>query len=148
MNNLSTAYQDAVFSGSRKYTMTTNSDNTVSFSDATTYTTQGTRFGASDINTTNAAINSMIAEKSVQITTASWTTSGSVFYKDITVSGMLATDTPIISLYIPSTTAKATAKTMNKMFSYITNIETMAGKIRVYVHTKPTTAYTILIKGV
>lgn len=148
MNNLSTSYQDAVFSGSRKYTMTTNSDSTVSFTDSTSYTTEGTRFGASDINTTNSAINSIIKSQTVSITTGSWTASGSVYYKDFTVSGMLATDTPIIALYIASGTAKATAKTYQKMFSYITNIETMAGKIRVYSHTAPTTAYTILIKGV
>lgn len=148
MNNLSTSYQDAVFSGSRKYTMTQNSDNTVSFTDATDYTTPGTRFGAADINATNGAINSMIAEKSVNITTGQWTASGSVFYKDFNVNGMLASDTPVISLYIASNTAKANAKTAQKMFSYITNIETMAGKIRVYSHTAPTSAYTILIKGV
>ena len=148
MNNLSTSYQDAVFSGSRKYTMTQNSDSTVSFTDSTQYTTQGTQFGASDINATNAAINSIIAEKTVQITTGSWTASGSVFYKEFTVSGMLASDTPIISLYIASATAKASAKTAQKMFSYITNIETMDNKIRVYSHTAPTSAYTILIKGV
>lgn len=148
MNNLSTSYQDAVFSSSRKYTMTQNSDNTVSFTDSTDYTTQGTQFGAADINATNGAINSMIAEKSVNITTGSWTASGSVYYKDFNVSGMLASDTPVISLYIASNTAKANAKTAQKMFSYITNIETMAGKIRVYSHTAPTSAYTVLIKGV
>lgn len=148
MTELSTAYQDAVFSGSRKYTMTTNSDSTVSFTDSTSYSTEGTQFGASDINATNAAINSIIGSQTVSITTGSWTASGNVYYKDFTVSGMLASDTPIISLYIPNNTAKATAKTYQKMFSYITNIVTYADKIRVYSYTAPTTGYSILIKGV
>jgi hypothetical protein len=54
----------------------------------------------------------MIAEKSVNITTGQWTASGSVFYKDFNVSGILASDTPVISLYIASNTAKASTKTM------------------------------------
>lgn len=148
MNDLKTNYQDAVFSGSRKYTMTQNGDNTVSFTDSTSYTTEGTQFGASDINATNTTVNAMLSERTLQITTGSWVTSGSVYYKEFTVSGMLASDTPIISLYLASSTAKAAAKTAQKMFSYVTNIETMENKIRVYSHTVPTSAYTILIKGV
>ena len=43
----------------RKYNMITNDDGTVSFVDVTTYTTQGTSFGAKDINDTNSAINQL-----------------------------------------------------------------------------------------
>jgi len=152
MNELSTSYVDAVFSGNRKYTMTTNSDSTISLEDSTTYTQEGTAFGASDVNAITGAINSIIgvlpSSTGVSITTGSWTASGNAYYKDFTVSGITATDTPIVSLYIPNTTAKATAKTYQKMYSYINNIVTYANKIRVYCHTVPTTAFSILIKGV
>lgn len=151
MNTLSTSYKDAVFSGSRKYTMTTNGDNSVSFTDTTSYTETGSQFGAADINATNGAVNRLAGmlpnASGVSITTGSWTTSGSAVYKDFTVTGILATDTPIISLYIPNGTAKASAKAMQKSYSYINNIETFNNKIRVWCHTTPTTAFTILIKG-
>lgn len=147
MNTLKTDYVDAVFTGNRKYTMTNNSDSTISLTDATSYTTEGTSFGASDINATNTAVNALIGSVNVNVTTGSWTASGGVFYKEFAVTGMRATDTPVVSLYIPNATAKATAKSYQKMFSYINNIETYANKIRIYVHTAPTAAFTITIKG-
>lgn len=58
---LSTSYVDDVLDTSksqlRKYNMIQNDDGTVSFIDATTYTTEGTSFGASDINATNTQVN-------------------------------------------------------------------------------------------
>lgn len=41
----------------KKYQMINNEDGTVSFQDVTEYTQQGNRFGADDINTTNAEVN-------------------------------------------------------------------------------------------
>ena len=57
MATLKTNYKDDVFSGNRKYTMINNSDGTVSFVDATTYSQRGDNYGANDINTQNQAIN-------------------------------------------------------------------------------------------
>lgn len=63
MADLKTNYVDDKLDTSknqlRKYNMTTNDDGTVSFVDVTTYTTQGTSFGAKDVNDTNAAINEL-----------------------------------------------------------------------------------------
>ena len=148
MNNLSTSYQDAVFSGSRKYTMTTNGDNTVSFTDQTQYTTQGTQFGASDINATNGAINTMLGTKTITINQNSWTASGSVFYRDFNDASVTSTDSPVISLYIPWDTTRENAKVMQKNFSFINDITTNNGYYRVTVNKKPTSAFTIIVKGV
>ena len=41
----------------KKYQMINNEDGTVSFQDVTEYTQQGDRFGADDINATNAEVN-------------------------------------------------------------------------------------------
>lgn len=56
---LKTDYKNDVFSGQRKYTMTDNGDNTVSFTDVTTYSQVGDNFGASDINAANTAVNNL-----------------------------------------------------------------------------------------
>ena len=56
---LRTNYQDdvPVTAGPRKYTMTDNGDDTVSFTDVTQYQQAGDSFGAADINATNTAVN-------------------------------------------------------------------------------------------
>lgn len=54
---LRTNYKDDVFSGSRKYTMVQNQDQTVSFIDVTEYTQVGDSYGAAEINEQNEVIN-------------------------------------------------------------------------------------------
>ena len=57
MAALKTNYKDDVFSGKRKYTMTNNSDGTVSFTDVTVYSQKGDSYGSNDINLQNQTIN-------------------------------------------------------------------------------------------
>lgn len=63
MEDLKTNYVDDVLDTSknqlRKYNMIQNDDGTVSFIDTTSYTTSGTSFGASDVNSTNKAVNQL-----------------------------------------------------------------------------------------
>jgi len=55
-------YTDAIWSGLKKYNMTENPDNTVSFTDVTVYTNkENSFFGALDANAMNAAINVIMA---------------------------------------------------------------------------------------
>lgn len=54
---LRTDYQDDVFSGQRKYIMTDNGDNTVSFTDVTSYSQVGDNYGAALVNSQNEMIN-------------------------------------------------------------------------------------------
>ena len=48
---------DSSMGGRRRYKMTTNSDGTVSLEDVTTYTQVGGEYKATNVNTTNTAIN-------------------------------------------------------------------------------------------
>ena len=61
--SLRTNYTDDVLNTSvntkRKYTITENDDDTVSFTDETDYVSEGDYFGAADINATNAAVNTV-----------------------------------------------------------------------------------------
>ena len=63
MSTLPTNYVDAVLNADvntkRKYNMITNSDGTVSFEDVTDYSTEGSNFGAVNINETNVAVNQL-----------------------------------------------------------------------------------------
>ena len=60
ITKLPTDYVDEVVSGTRKYTMIENEDETVSFEDQSTYTTEGSGYGATDINATNGTVNQVI----------------------------------------------------------------------------------------
>lgn len=60
--NLPTNYQDAVWSGLRKYTQINNGDSTVSFQDVTVYSQKDNSFfGAKDANRMNTALNTIMA---------------------------------------------------------------------------------------
>ena len=148
MDNLSTSYVDAVFTGSRKYAMTDNGDNTYSFTDETTYSQEGSRFGANDINTTNGAINKVIGTKTATLTSSGWTGTSAPFSQTVSVSGIVSTDTPMIALNLANDTNATSAKAVQKAWSYITKITTGSGNITAYAHTKPIVNIPIILKGV
>lgn len=54
---LKTDYKDYVASGKKKYVIVENGDGTVSLDDVTKYTQTGSKFAASDINSTNLKVN-------------------------------------------------------------------------------------------
>ena len=60
---LPTNYKDDILDTSvndkRKFRMINNADGTVSFEDATVYITEGTEYGASDVNRTNTKVNKL-----------------------------------------------------------------------------------------
>lgn len=63
---LRTDFKDSVLkdtTGNKKYKMTNNSDNTVSFTDVTEYAQEGSPYGAEEVNEEREAINSVIAPK-------------------------------------------------------------------------------------
>lgn len=148
MDNLKVNYLDAVFSGSRKYEETSNGDGTVSFTDVTEYTQEGDRFGADDINTTNAAINSVIGTKSATFPSSGWTGSSAPFQNSISVPGIVSSDTPIIALNLESNTTSANAILAHQAWSYINSMVTGDGTITAYANKKPTVNLPIIIKGV
>lgn len=63
---LRTDFKDSVLkdtTGNKKYKMTNNNDNTVSFTDVTEYSQEGSSYGAKEINEEREAINSIISPK-------------------------------------------------------------------------------------
>lgn len=148
MDALKTSYVDAVFSGNRKYTEINNSDGTVSFTDSTSYTQEGTQFGANDINGTNSAVNAMMGTKSATIPISGWSGSAAPYSRNISVSGIVATDSPIIAPNIPYNASAATTRAIQKAWTCITKITTRAGGITVYAHTPIAVEIPIIIKGV
>lgn len=147
MNQLKTDYVDAVFSGNRKYTEITNADDTVSFTDETAYTQTGDKFGATDINATNGAINKMARTKTATLPANGWTGSSAPYYNTVMISGISSTDSPIVSLYLANNTTAANSKALRKAWSFINNIVTSDTGIRAYANTKPTVDLPIIIKG-
>lgn len=87
---LKTDYKDAIFQDARKYKETVNGDGSKSFSDVTTYTVKGDRFGAKDINATNTAVNAL---SSIRVTfPASGWSSSAPYTQTVAVSGIKSTD--------------------------------------------------------
>ena len=86
---LKTDYQDDVFSGQRKYTITDNGDDTVSITDVTTYSQVGDDFEADDINATNEAVNDLTSYLELTQTLSTSDTTDFVF----TDASILATST-------------------------------------------------------
>lgn len=63
---LRTDFKDSVLKNTtenKKYKMTNNSDNTVSFTDVTEYSQEGSPYGAKEVNEEREAINSVIVPK-------------------------------------------------------------------------------------
>ena len=78
------------------------------------------------------------------LTTSGWSSSAP-YTQSITVSGILATDTPVVDLNMSSATA-STAANLQNAWSYVGRIVTAANKITAYCYTnKPTVALPINI---
>lgn len=78
--------------------------------------------------------------------TTTWKTSGSYFYQDIAVSGILATDTPMIGIN-PGSDNAANVK-YSVAISNVFRVTTSANSIRVWARSKPSIAFPIQIKVV
>lgn len=145
---LKTNYKDAVFSGERKYQEIFNPDGTKSFTDRTTYTTQGDRFGANDINATNSAVNALKEVRYALLDVSKWSNTAP-YTQEVDVSGILSTDTPIVALHLSGTESSEAVRALNKQFSKVDFVETLDGKIRVKCfNKKPEFSFYIALKGV
>lgn len=88
------------------------------------------------------------AVKNVTLRASGW--SASAPYKQtVNLSGILATDTPVIKEYIPTGTTAAQEKAIKKAAGMVSYIDTANGSITVTcIGKKPTTDFQIMIKGV
>ena len=110
---LPTNYVDAVWDGNRKYQMIQNQDSTVSFTDETDYSVEGTFFGANDINRTNSQVNGLSVAKTIAIGASAWSSTPSTVdgnsYYIATITGLtIYVENPEISIAptgtVPTTT--------------------------------------------
>lgn len=145
---LKTDYKDAVFSGERKYQEIFNSDGTKSFTDRTSYTYQGDRFGANDINATNSAINALQGLRQVLVDVSKWSNTAP-YMQEIDVQGITSADAPTVGLYLSGNELADAVKAMNKAFALVDFVETLNGKIRIKCFSKkPAVSFWIGLKGV
>ncbi len=145
---LKTNYRDAVFSGERKYQELFNNDGTKSFTDRTDYTVQGDRFGANDINATNAAINAL-KEMSMHEAKASDWSAGAPYKQRIDIARIKEGDSPIISLVFPNwITDPNYIKPARKAYSCLTKVLTYNGYIElICLAKKPSANFIFSVKG-
>lgn len=90
MSNLRTDYTDAVWTGNKKYIISSNGDGTSSITDVTVYDNyENSFFGASDANAINEAINAKLDKvilKEISIQSSAWTESSGIFKAPLTIS--------------------------------------------------------------
>lgn len=150
---LKTTYKDDLISGggtTRKYTMTTNSDGTVSFEDSTTYEQEGDYFGAGDINSTNTAVNKLNNVIEVTLTVSGWSGSSAPYSQSVSVSDVSADDNPILVSVLADGATADTQKAYNKAFGIVSSgtAATANGSITFKVYKKPTIDVTVGLRGV
>lgn len=147
---LKTDYKDAMYDGARKYRITSNADGTSVIADETSYTQEGTQFGAEDINTTNAAVNRVDHVAEVTLTAAGWEGSTAPYTQTVTVGGVTADDNPILVSALADGATEATQKAYIKAFGIISSGTgtTGDGTVTFKTYKKPTTDITVGLKGV
>jgi hypothetical protein len=145
---LKTDYKDAMYDGQRRYRLIPNEDGTYSLPDTTTYTQQGDKFGANDINVTNKAINRLDHVTEVTLTAAGWS-SAAPYTQTVSVVDITESDRPIVSLYLPAGITAANVKLQSKAYDCMDRAVTGAGNITIYCYNKkPTVDFQIQVKGV
>lgn len=165
---LKTDYRNDVYDGEKQYEITTAADGKSTITDVTQYTTEGDTFGAEDINRTNTQINentdglskvstdfyNYSALNVFTLRAKSWiaeTLNNETKYRqEVPVAGLTADDVLRIALLTDKTLTKAQIKAANKVYSYIYDAETEAGKFVVYAAFEdiPTSDIQIMVEGV
>ena len=80
--------------------------------------------------------------------TTTWTASDIYFYQDIAVTGILATDNPIVDINPTSNASHADVAAYAEAISKVFRIQTSANSIRVWATAKPAIAFPIRLKVV
>lgn len=151
MEELKTNYKDSLHSGDLLYKITTRSDGNSTIEDVTTYTQGGDRFGAKDINETNAAVNRNAREIAVTIPANKWS-ANAPFTQTITVNDVLSSDNPLYMLDTSSSlytgSDKSGRASLNAQFSYIDDLTTQDGSIVLICRDfKPASDIPIVLRG-
>ena len=152
---LKTTYQDDVFTGDRKYTMTSNGDGTVSLVDQTEYTQEGDTFSATDINAQNTAIN-LNTEKnrstSFTLAAANWGSVQTINTRDVYVQTISVTEIsePHPEWGLLSASGVIPTKEEEKNFGALIalTVDAELNQMKVYASKVPTADIVICVKGV
>lgn len=143
-------YKDAMFDGQRRYRLIQNEDGTYSLPDETSYTQEGDKFGANDINATNKAVNRMNHVTTVTLTAAGWTGSSAPYSQTVAVEGMTADCNPLMISLLADGANEATQKAYNKAFGIVASGTgtTGNGTVTFKVYKKPEIDIIVGLKGV
>lgn len=85
--------------------------------------------------------------KQVTLDKNNWT-GGNPYVQEVTVSGITATDTPAVGLYLTGSETAEQLRRLNKSFSRVDFVETLNNKVRVKCFKKPEETFTLGLKGV
>ena len=145
--SLKTDYKDAMYER-RKFRMENNSDGTVSLIDATSYTQEGTPFGANDVNAITKSVNALYQETIVTIPANAWGTSAPYSQK-VSVPTVKATDSVSMGKAHTKTSSVSDIETYDEMAGLITSAEVMDGYVTFYCAVeKPSKDFKVKLKGV
>lgn len=159
--SLKTDYKNDSWEGKKRYLLTENEDGTVSIDDVTNYKVIGDIFNSDDINSTNTQVNANIQDivsvdrkvediktvRYAEFLSSGWSSSAP-YAQTVSVPGIESSDTPIVSLYIPSTTPIGSVKGISKAYGCVDRAVTGNGNITLYCYnSKPATNFQIMIKG-
>ena len=145
--SLKTDYKDAMYER-RKFRMENNSDGTVSLIDATSYTQEGTPFGANDVNAITKSVNALYQEVVVTLSASNWSSSAPYSQK-VAVPSIKATDSVSMGKAHTKTSSPSDIETYDEMAGLITSAEITDGYVTFYCAAeKPTKDFKVKLKGV
>jgi hypothetical protein len=147
---LKTDYKDAMYDGARKWRITQNSDGTSGIADETSYTQEGDRFGANDINSTNTAINRINHVTEVTLTASGWEGGAAPYTQTVSVPGATADLDAILVSALADGASVTTQKAYIKAFGIISSGTASLGNgtATFKVYKKPATDCLVGLKGV
>lgn len=145
--SLKTDYKDAMYER-RKFRMENSGDGTVSLIDATSYTQEGTPFGANDVNAITKSVNALYQETIVSIPVNAWSTSAPYSQK-VAVPSIKATDSVSMGKAHTKSSSVTDIETFDEMAALITSAEVTDGYVIFYCAAeKPTKDFKVKLKGV
>lgn len=170
--SLKTNYKNDKFSGKRKYKVTTLPTGEINLDDTTIYVETGDIFTAEDINATNGAVeaaNRKIEETNnavgaidnrltleigkmrtlriVNAPVSGWS-GAAPFVQSVAVAGITALSAPVTGMQYPAGIDDNKKTLIDKSFGMITEIETLAGVVKITCRFKKPVADLILcLKG-
>ena len=145
---LKTDYVDALYE-KKRVRLEDNGDGTYTPVHETNYTRQGDKFGAKDINATNAALNKAVRQRNITLPASGWS-SQYPFTQTVSVEGLVQEDDlKVIGVLIPDGTSQDQVKAINKAAGYLMSSEDSIGdgSATFHAYKKPAVDITVITEG-